>query len=444
MKTALVARTSGSSRTRTDIRPRHERRGRKARSSTGPIMQDNMAAAAAPGGAGPAGVTAQCNTQGPICLPTPFCPQVTHHACHTILQRMRTSPPERSSFRHTGRRAALFDAPSPDDARYSLSRRMSLACARRICPRRRAAADGCRLRRCGRGGPAGGVAAPGPTPSPPPTAADSRSRRCSTARRSVRPTKACHALRAVRLSAVGAQQLPRPLLRHPSAGAMRGERSRLPEFRRVRAVDRLWWSARWRRNRPASGDAIGCPTHAPQLCPVTPQCPTQLGCPTLAPQLCPVTPHCPTQVGCPTHAPQLCPVTPHCPTQFGHCPISCAAAVSGDAALPADADRAVCDPRAAAVSDHAPLPVGVHPLRDAEHRAMYSPHHAKPDCVPGRERRRLQLPGILAPSRAARSRVAEADAGRLTERARPVRQGSLADTAFLHRRCVTGYARADA
>jgi len=66
---------------------------------------------------------------------------------------------------------------------------------------------------------------------------------------------------------------------------------------------------------------LGCPTHAPQLCPVTPQCPTQLGCPTHAPQLCPVTPQCPTQLGCPTHAPQFCPVTPQCPpTQLGHCP----------------------------------------------------------------------------------------------------------------------------
>jgi hypothetical protein len=61
---------------------------------------------------------------------------------------------------------------------------------------------------------------------------------------------------------------------------------------------------------------LGCPTHAPLFCPVTPQCPqTQLGCPTHAPQFCPVTPACPpTQFGhCPTHAPLLCPVTPHCP-----------------------------------------------------------------------------------------------------------------------------------
>jgi hypothetical protein len=44
------------------------------------------------------------------------------------------------------------------------------------------------------------------------------------------------------------------------------------------------------------------------------------------------------------------------------------------------------------VSDHAPLRVGVHRLRDAERRAMHSAHHAKPESVPGRERR-LRVPG---------------------------------------------------
>lgn len=78
--------------------------------------------------------------------------------------------------------------------------------------------------------------------------------------------------------------------------------------------------------------AIGCPTHAPFLCPVTPQCPPtpHLPCATHAPLLCPVTPHCPPtpHLPCPTHAPFLCPVTPHCPpTPFlpcaTHAPMFC-------------------------------------------------------------------------------------------------------------------------
>jgi hypothetical protein len=72
---------------------------------------------------------------------------------------------------------------------------------------------------------------------------------------------------------------------------------------------------------------LGCPTHAPFLCPTPPAvcASAHIGCPTHAPFLCPTPPAvcASAHIGCPTHAPFLCP-TPsavhHCPPSLPLCP----------------------------------------------------------------------------------------------------------------------------
>jgi hypothetical protein len=113
----------------------------------------------------------------------------------------------------------------------------------------------------------------------------------------------------------------------------------------------------------AANTLVGCPTHAPLLCPHT----LGLGCPTHAPFFClpthqfhcPPTPHVPCQswicpptshcpptphVPCPTW---ICPPTPHCPT-IGGCPppqqsVACLQAPAAGAAPAAVAPQAAAN-----------------------------------------------------------------------------------------------------